>query len=236
MNSRRILSILFALLVQLLIIFAFLHFGRDLNTKILNLNIFISSVIFGIIYFNEIIPWINLKDESHRTLGSIGLRGIIELVYVTLSITLMITFYFINSLSYHDQLIINVCIFLLYIFGCLKVYAVSEKTNEIYFEEKKNRSGIEEMLKVTKRFESKLSENKELPQIYLQTISSILENIRYLSPSNNDESYALQKDYIEKVNQVNNSLYSKEYDLALLGEKISAIERVFRERKCEYSK
>ena len=64
MNAKKIFSLLLALFGEALIIFCFLHFGKNVQTEILTLNIIVSTIIYCLVFVDVIFPWVNLKDKS----------------------------------------------------------------------------------------------------------------------------------------------------------------------------
>lgn len=86
MNAKKIFSLLLALFGEALIVFCFLHFGKNVQTEILILNIIVSTIIYCLVFVDFIFPWVNLKDKSQKQIGSIGLRWFFTFFYLILAI------------------------------------------------------------------------------------------------------------------------------------------------------
>ena len=138
-----------ALLGEALIIFCFLHFGKNVQTEILTLNIIVSTIIYCLVFVDVIFPWVNLKDKSQKQIGSIGLRWFFTFFYLILAIGVMVIFNTVKPIHFTNQIIIQALFF--FIVWAIYMFSSSDKVREVYIEEKQNRDRIDEM-KATKNY------------------------------------------------------------------------------------
>ncbi len=57
MNAKKIFSLLLVIFGEAILILCFLHFGRNVQTEILTLNIVVSSLIYCLLFIDIIVPW-----------------------------------------------------------------------------------------------------------------------------------------------------------------------------------
>jgi len=156
MNTKKIFSLLLVIFGEALIILCFLHFGRNVQTEILTLNIVVSSIIYCLLFIDIIIPWVDFKDKSQKTIGSIGLRWFFTFFYMLLAIGAMVVFNSVKPIHFTNQIIIQGILFFFLLLGFFMAFSTSDKVKEVYVEEKQNRDRVDEMKKATKEVQLKI--------------------------------------------------------------------------------
>ena len=235
MNAKRIFSLFLALFGEALLIFCFLHFGKNVQSEILTLNIIVSTIIYCLVFVDALIPWINLKDKSQKQIGSIGLRWFFTFFYLIIAIGVMIIFNSVKPIHYTNQIIIHGILFFLLLLGLFMAFSSSDKVREVYFEEKQNRDRIDEMKKVTKELQLKLDAMNNIPIEIINRINELQENLRYLSPSNNSDALVLESKFVEEIRMLSNCFSDNPLNIEIVISNIKNCERTYKERKQIFS-
>jgi hypothetical protein len=224
-----------ALFGEVLIVLGFLHFGKNLQSEILTLNIVVSSIIYCLVFVDFIFPWVNLKDKAQKQIGSIGLRWFFTYLYIALAIGAMVIFNTVKPVHFANQLLIHGVLFFVVLLGLFLAFSSSDKVREIYFEEKTNRDRIDEMKKATKELQLKLDAMNNIPTEIISRLNELQENLRYLSPSNNNEALVLEGKFIEEVRILSNCFSKEPLNMEIVISNIKNCERTYKERKQIFS-
>ncbi len=235
MNTKRIFSLLIALFGEALLIFCFLHFGKNVQSEITTLNIIISTIIYCLFFVDALAPWINLKDKTQKQIGSIGLRWFFAFFYLILAVGVMIIFNYVKPIHFTNQVIIHGILFFLLLLGLFMAFSSSDKVREVYFEEKQNRDRIDEMKKVTKELQVKLDAMNNIPAEIVTRINELQENLRFLSPSNSSDSMGLESKFLEEMKVLGNCFADTPLDMEKIISNIKNCERTYKERKQVFS-
>lgn len=235
MNGKKIFSLLLVLFGEALIIFCFLHFGKNVKSEILTLNIIVSTVIYCLVFVDVIFPWVNLKDKSQKQIGSIGVRWFFTFLYLILAIGFMLFFNTAEPIHFTDQIILHCILFFLLLLGLFMAFSSSDKVREVYIEEKQNRDRIDEMKKATKELQLKLDAMNNIPPEIISRINELQENLRYLSPSNNSDALVLESKFVEELRILSNCFSDNSLNMEVVISNIKNCERTYKERKQVFS-
>lgn len=235
MNTKRIFSLLLALFGEALLIFCFLHFGKNVQSEILTLNIIVSTIIYCLLFVDALLPWINLKDKSQKQIGSIGLRWFFSFFYLILAIGVMIIFNFVKPIHFTNQIIIHGLLFFLLLLGLFMAFSSSDKVREVYIEEKQNRDRIDEIKKATKELQLKLDAMNNIPAEIVNRINELQENLRYLSPSNSSDAIGLESKFVEEMRALSSCFADNPINIEKIISNIKNCERTYKERKQVFS-
>ncbi len=235
MNTQRIFSYLLLLAGEALIIICFLYFGNNLDTNILALNIIVSSIMYSLLFIDILFPTVDFRDNSQRTIGSIGLRWFFTFFYILSAIGVMVVFNIIKPIDINSQIIIQCILVFLLLFGMYFSITSSHKVPEVFMEEKLNRSRLEEMKKATNDVLLKLDRIKAKPQDLISRLTSLKENLRFVSPCNNNDAFELEKTFIAEMKTVQDCLLEIPINYDRIIENIQNCERTYNERKQIFS-
>lgn len=236
MNTRRIFSVILLLAGELLIIFCFLNFGKNLDSKIVTLDIIVSTIIYSLFFVDLLYPILDLKDKSQKVVGSLGLRWFFSTLYILSAISLMVIFIWKWPLDISSQYLIHGILFFLLILGLFFVINSSHKVEQIFIEETQDRSRLEELKKATREVQLKLDKMKDIREDINTRLSVLHENIRFLAPSNNRDAYELETDFLNEMKAVRDCLFSIPLNYDKILENIQNCERTYKERKQVYTK
>jgi len=235
MDAKKIFSVFLLIIAETLVIICFLYFGNNLDSKILTLNICVTSIILLILYFDIILPRIDLKDKAQKAIGTLGVKGVVGFIYMFLSIGAMISFNINEPVVFYTQLIVHGILFLFLGIGMYYIMSLSDKVLEVYTEEKKNRGHVDEMKNITKEVRLKIDQMKEIPALVTERINALQDNLRFLSSTDNQEAFLLESSYVNEMKKVWDSLFDTPLNFDKIFELINNCERVYKERKQQYS-
>jgi hypothetical protein len=231
MNAKKIFSLVLALVGVALIILCFLHYGKNVQSEILTLNIIVTTLIYCLVFVDIIIPWVNLNDKSQKQIGSIGLRWFFTFFYLILAIGVMIFFNSIKPIHVSNQIIIHgILIFLLSV-GLFIAFSSSDKVKQVYFEENQNRESVDKMKKATKELRLKLDAMNSIPSEIISRVNELEENLRYISPSNSADALVLEAKFLDDVKTLLNCFSENPINLEFVISQIKNCERTYKERK-----
>jgi hypothetical protein len=236
MNTKKIFSLLLYLFGEALIIVSFLYFGQNIQTDILTLNIIVSSVIFSLLFLDIIIPWVDFKDKSQKKIGSLGVRWFFTFLYIFLAIGAMISFNKIRTNQFVDQLIIHGVLFFLLLLGLFLAFLSSKKVGAVYVEEKPNRDLIDKMKKATQELQMKLDSEQNIPSEILSRLTFLQDDLRFLSPCNNDDAMTLELKFIKEIKALNDCFFDLPINIEKIDCHLKSCEFAVKERKQIFSK
>lgn len=234
MKTRNILSMVALILGEAIIITSFLLWGNDVPIKQNITNIIITSIVYGLIFIDVFKPWINLKEPSHKSAGSMGTRWMVTGIYSLLAITMVICSY-IFSIPFNLLIIIHLSLLALLILGFSAVLHTSDKVNSVYSEETEQRQPLLEMKAAFTQIKELMEESDKVNPTCMEKMESIEEALRYLSPSNNPEARILENQFIEITNKVQITLSTNPSDSEKILALINKIEQICKKRKAVYS-
>lgn len=235
MGAKKTFSFFIALFGEALIIFSFLHFGKNLQSEILTLNIVVFSIIYCLVFVDFIFPWVNLKNKAQKQIGSLGLRWFFTYLYIALAIGAMVIFNTVKPIHFTNQILIHGILFFVVLLGLFLAFSSSDKVREVYYEEKQNRDRIDEMKKATKELQLKLDAMNNIPTEITSRINELQENLRYLSPSNNSDAIVLESKFLDDVRSLHYCFLDNPINMEAIISNIKNCERTYNERKQVFS-
>lgn len=235
MDIRKILSSILLLIGEVLIILCFLHFGSRLEIKVLTLNIVITSIVFALLFVDIIVPFIDLNDKSQRQVGSLGLRTFSTYGYMLIAIAAMIFFNYNNHVDFGSQLLLHAILLFVFLVGIYFTVNASSKVKEVYDEQTQVRNRIDEMKKATSDVLIKIEKLNNIPSEIRNKVATLLENLRFLSVSNNPNAFDLEESYTKEMKSIYDRLFDLNPDNNKITEHINNCERTIKQRKQIYS-
>ena len=235
MITKKILSWLLLLFGEAIIITAFILFRGSTPDNILVLNIVVSSFIYGLLFLNHQIPWIDLKDKSQKQIGALGISWFSTWTYAILAIATMLVLNLAYERSFTIQLIIHAVLLFFLLLGILFSRHSSDKVKSVYEQETANRNGINEMKIAMRQLKDKMSVLNDLPENFTKQIDEFEENMRFISPSNNNEAYDLESSFVETLNEIKFAISDFSMNEERIESNLKKLERIYQNRKTVYS-
>jgi len=113
--------------------------------------------------------------------------------------------------------------------------SVTEKVSQVYFEEKKLRSNLIDIKAKIEELKFIGQTEGELLQNHNQMLDQLLDNLRYLSPSNNERAVELESSILLELSNIQMAM--KEGGKANeIQEMLMRCDLIYRQRKQLYSK
>jgi hypothetical protein len=231
MKLKNILSWFALLFGEALIISAFILFRGDLTDNILILNIIVTTIIYCLFFIDILIPWVNFSDKSQRKVGSLGVRWFFTWLYVILAISAMVICNTTFDLIFSTQLIIHGALFFLLLLGLIAAIQTSDKIKEVFIQENANRNGIVEMREAIKQLKDKMIDASELPEYFICRINTFEDNIRFISPTNNEVAYELEHLFSNTINDISYAISNYSMNEKAIESNLKKCERIYQKRK-----
>jgi len=113
--------------------------------------------------------------------------------------------------------------------------SASEKVHEVYLEEKDIHNRVENINITTNEIQSKLKQMKDIPVELSTRINTLKENLRFISPSNNNDAFELETKFLNELKAIQERLFDIPLNNDKIIENIQNCERFFKERKQIFS-
>ena len=235
MNTKKIYSYLLLLFGEALIIVCFLYFWRNLSSDLLILNIIVSTIIYFLWFIEKFVPMLDLKDKAQKDVASLGLKWVVTLLYAIFAVSAMVIFNLVKPMDLALQIIVQTILFFFLLVGLYYVYYASQKALDIFIRETTNRCQIDEMKKATKEVQLKLDQMTEIPVEIISKLNELQENLRYISPSDNQDAIELEGNFITQMKAVSNCFFDIPLNFDRIIGNIKNCERTYKERKQIFS-
>jgi len=229
------LAIALLIFGEVLIIVAFVYFGTRVPSRILLLNISVSTLIYLLYASSLVKSKFNLNDKSQKVIGAIGIKGFIYVFYSLIAVGVMIAFNWYFPIELGTQLIVQL---VLIFFLCLGIYfslKASQKVSEVYLEQVGARVNLNEIRKSAKGIYLKLASVQNPPKDILVKLSAFIEDLRFISPSQNIEATKLELDFISALKQLNEYLDNNTYELEKITSLVETCVAIAQQRKQIYT-
>lgn len=232
---KTILSWVALLAGEAIIIAAFFLWRGNAPTDIFTLNLVMASILYGVMFVDMLVPWINWKDKAQRQVGSMGIRWFITGLYVILALAVMIVGNWKVNLSFTVQLMLHIGLLFLLLLGFVAMFHASDKVVEIHSQESSHRQGVNDMKRAMMQLKDTAIDCPQLMAIYGDRINNLEEGLRYLSPSNNPEASALEAQFVEVINDINIAAPQFSMNQEKIEAALRRAERIYQNRKGVYS-
>jgi hypothetical protein len=235
MDAKKIVSWLLLLFGEAIIITAFILFRRNTPDDVLILNIIISTLVYGLFFVDILVPWVDFNDKSQRRIGSLGLRWFITCFYAVLAITAMICMNVVYDYIFTTQLIVHLVLLFFLLLGLLGVANSSSNVKQVYEQESENRKGVIEMKNAMRKLKERMSDSDAMPRAFTERINTLDENLRYLSPSNNQEARESERLFIRMIDDIAYAVSDYSTNEEQLENSLKNLEKIYQNRKNSYS-
>ena len=231
MTTKKILSWISLFLGEILIIAAFILFRGNMPNNILVLNIVVASLIYGLFFMDMLIAWTHSGEKSDHRIGAMGVRWMFTWMYAILAIAVMIISNVWLSIAFASQLVAQgVAVFLL-LLGFIAAIRSSEKIKEVFVQQKDSRNGLIEMKKAISNLKDRMNTFSDLPEYFITRINTLEENMRYISPANNQEAYALESSFASTINDIAFATSNFSMNEEAIESNLKKCERIYQNRK-----
>ena len=230
MNAKSIYLILSILLGYGLIIGGFFIFGTSIIDKIKVLDIFVSIIVYTLLIQVLVYPLVNLGNIAHKEVGTMGIYFYVLTAYCFFAITVM-SCGIIYSISFKNQLMMQLAIVFLLLLGRAFTLHVGEKVEQIYEKEQQMLAGKRSLRQQMDNFMIDLSCAESLGSDNLHRLQSIQEKIIFLTPSASVEAQKLEKKIYQNVEELKCLTKNASFNKERITDIINQLERILSKRK-----
>ena len=214
-----------------LIIGGFMVFGDSMPEDIKYLDMVVCCLLFTQLPLLFFIPLINLKDRSHKEVGSLGIQMYGFTFYSLAAIATMVLGY-IFTWSFKVQLFVHIGILFFFCLMILTSLFASSKVKQRYHaEESKLRDRAILKMKMAELMDEVTVAGDRIPQSIRQPIEALNETMRYLVPSSNVEASVLEDKFCSMVDELMVLLRNIDLNKDLIAEKLIRLELTLNKRK-----
>jgi hypothetical protein len=231
MNPKKTFLILLLIVGEIILILSFLHFGKNLSSNLLILNIFVSTIIYSLFFIEILLPVVDFKDKSQSRIGAIGIRWFSTNFYIMSAIFIMIYFNSVKPIEVNSQLIVHLILIFFLSMSFFFSKTASNKVNEVFLKEEENSSNLEVIKSAIKKIQFKLETLENIPSSITSSFKTLQENYRFISPSNNQIALELEKEILTEINSVYDYLFLNPINYEKINLKIQKCESIYKERK-----
>ena len=235
MDSKKILSVIAIIGGEALLVTAFFLFKGETPDNIFILNLVVSSLIYCLMFFDVLIPWIAPGDRSGKRLGSMGIRWVFTGIYTVAAIALMLLANLVFEWEFQIQLIAHCALAFVLLLSIVGLMHASDKISSVYAEQQEQRRGLDSIKMAVSALSDKAALEPGLPEIYREKVALIEESVRFISPSDSPEAAELESRIEETVRELTACLHDSATYSGRLDQLILKVERQLQKRKSVYS-
>ena len=234
MKTKSVMTWLLAIAGEALIVAGFLvFFSNRLPSEVLALDVFVASVIYWLFFIDLIKPWTPDDDPSQRRASSLGVRLFFTIIYDIAAIAAMVLFA-VMAISFKVQLLIQLALILFVLLGLLLASRTAARTQKVWQDEQQQRMGREDMRKVLQELKN-AAEMSDTPQPVIAEISSMYDEVRYISPANTRDASELELQFVETARQIQFAFRNYSMNQEAISEQLAKCKRILQQRKSIYS-
>lgn len=227
--TRKILSWLSLVICEAIMIAAFIIFGGNMPTEVMILDIVVCTVILGLFFFDVLAQW---DDEHTAQLGSMGVRWTVGIVYAILAVGVMVM---LNSAPFRTQLLVQSAILVVLLLGLAAVSRTREQIVSVHKEETQKVGHRDDVKREWRDLLEKMDQQTELPKEIRERTNKLVQDMRYLAPTNNAEALDTDQELVEGARSIGRMIGDYRMNNEQLEQKLSHCERLMQRRRNQYS-
>lgn len=227
--TRKVLSILAVILCEAIIIAAFIIYRGATPTDVLVLDIVLCSIILGLVSVDLFMPW---NDKHTANLGSMGVRWTVTSIYAIAAIVVMI---WLHGSPFNMQLLVQGVLLVLLLLGLAAMLRTREQVVRVHEAEGQKLAQRDDVKKVWRDLLEKMNMQPDLPAEVRGKTEKLVQDLRYLSPTNNPEAVETDQKLIEGAQAIGRMIGDYRMNNDLVEQKLSQCERMLQRRRTQYS-
>lgn len=226
---QKILSWVSLIACEAIMIAAFLIYGKELPTEIMILDMAVCTIIIGLFFVDIICSW---SDRFSARLGAMGIRWVVTFIFTISSISVMIL---LRQSEFSLQLLVQGGLIVLLTLGFIAVIFTKARITEVSSEEGRIVKDRDRVKQAWRDLLENIELQADLPIAIRERTDKILQDMRYLSPTNNTEAMNIDRQLIEGANEISHMLYNYQLNSEQLEKKLAQCERLLQRRRSQYS-
>ena len=228
--TRKILSWLALALCEGLMIAAFIIFRGDTPTNVLVLNITVCTIILGVISPDFFIPW---DDKHTANLGCMGVRWTVTTIYSIAAIAVM---FLLHEHPFKLQLLVQGGLLVALLIGIVAMLRTREQISNVYEAEREKVAERDDVKRAWRDLLEKMDMQPEFPSDVRERTNKLVQELRYLSPTNNPEAIETDQNLVEGAQSIGRMIFDYRLNSDQIAQRLSQCERLLQRRRTQYSK
>ena len=228
MEIKKILSFIDLIAGVILLRTGFMIWGVYLPTEVLILNIIVATIIYALLFVDVLLPWVQWSDPSQRSVGTLGLRWTLTVIYAVVAILLMVIANLVFQWWFVWQLFAHGVLWVLLILAFVSFFSSYAKVEQ-------NSKGVQLMKNAIELVTVLMIENSGLSETFINRVYTIKDELRYLAPSNTPEARTLEAEFVQTANEVALAIPNYTTNSEQVEKLLSKLEHIYKIRKSTYS-
>ena len=230
MNAKTIYKILAHLLGYGLIIGGFIIFGDAIETKTRVMDIIISCLIYTQLVEFTIFPMVNLGQKAHKEVGMMGLHYSAIYLYSVLAIGIMVAGVCLD-LQFKYQLMMQLVALFVLLIGRAVTLHTGDRLQRIHDKEQCGAESKDQIISAMEDFMDRVGDTTDLNPSALQSLQSIIESLRFLTPSSSAEAKALESSFCQKLADIEVLLRNTSLNAEQISSEVRHLQQILNKRK-----
>ena len=230
MNAKTIYKILAHLLGYGLIIGGFIIFGDAIETKTRVMDIIISCLIYTQLVEFTIFPMVNLGQKAHKEVGMMGLHYSSIYLYSVLAIGIMVAGVCCD-LQFKYQLMMQLVALFVLLIGRAVTLHTGDRVQRIHDKEQGGVESKDQIISAMEDFMDRVGDTTDLNPSALQSLQSIKESLRFLTPSSSAEAKALESSFCQKLADIEVLLRNTSLNAEQISSEVRHLQQILNKRK-----
>ena len=230
MNAKTIYKILAHLLGYGLIIGGFIIFGDAIETKTRVMDIIISCLIYTQLVEFTIFPMVNLGQKAHKEVGMMGLHYSSIYLYSVLAIGIMVAGVCLD-LQFKYQLMMQLVALFVLLIGRAVTLHTGDRVQRIHDKEQGGVESKDQIISAMEDFMDRVGDTTDLNPSVLQSLQSIKESLRFLTPSSSAEAKALESSFCQKLADIEVLLRNTSLNAEQISSEVRHLQQILNKRK-----
>ena len=230
MNAKTIYKILAHLLGYGLIIGGFIIFGDAIETKTRVMYIIISCLIYTQLVEFTIFPMVNLGQKAHKEVGMMGLHYSAIYLYSVLAIGIMVAGVCLD-LQFKYQLMMQLVALFVLLIGRAVTLHTGDRVQRIHDKEQGGVESKDQIISAMEDFMFRVGDTTDLNPSALQSLQSIKESLRFLTPSSSAEAKALESSFCQKLADIEVLLRNTSLNAEQISSEVRHLQQILNKRK-----
>lgn len=208
---------------------AFLLYRGDMLTEVMVLDMVICTIILGLFFVDITRPW---GDEHTAKLGAMGIRWTITFIYAILAVGLMIA---LRNHEFKLQLLVQCGVLVLLLLGLAAALRTREQIVDVHKEEQKKVGERDNVKNAWRDLLEKMDRQPDFPVAIRERTNTLLQDMRYLSPTNNPEALDTDHQLVEGAAEIGRMVGDYRMNAEQAEQVLARCERLLQRRRTQYS-
>lgn len=226
---RNILSWIALTLCEAIMIAAFILYGSDMPTEVMIMDMVVCSIIIGLFFVDISRSW---DDEHTAKLGSMGVRWTITFIYTFLAVGFMVA---LRNFEFSVQLLVQGGILMLLLMGLAAALRTRSQIESVHKEQLQKVENRDSVKIAWRDLVENMNLQPDFPVALRERANTMLQDMRYLSPTNNPEALYTDRQLIEGAAEINRMLGDYRMNAEQAEQVLARCERLLQRRRSQYS-